>query len=201
MTASIFGCSAYLALNLAAAVYGKVEPVRGGAKPGALEAIVSILVATFFGGVMAARGTDLADLAVSGAVIVGLSAVIWTDLTRGIVADWFALPPLALVLILDALRGTIVAAAIAVALVTLPFAIAALVSKGKGLGFGDVKIVALGAAVMDAQTAILVYAAACFIACVVAVARRRRAEPFAFSPYLAAAIAVGLLLPAERAFR
>jgi hypothetical protein len=200
VTAAIFGCSAYLALNSAAAIYGKVEPVRGGAKPGAREATVSIVVATIFGGTLAARGTPLVDLAVADVVIVGLSGAIWTDRTRGTVADWFTLPPLGLVLGLAAFRGSIVATALAATLVTLPFAVAALVSKGKGLSFGDVTIVAIGAAVMDAQTAIIVYAAVCFIACAVAVARRRQTEPFAISPYLAAAIAVGLLFPAERTF-
>jgi hypothetical protein len=200
VTAAIFGSSAFLALNSAAAIYGTVESARGGAKPGTREAIVSIVVATIFGATLAARGTPLADLAVSDVVIAGLSGAIWTDRTRGAVADWFTLPPLGLVLGLAAFRGSIVATAIAVTLVTLPFAVAALASKGKGLSFGDVTIVAIGAAVMDAQTAIIVYAAVCFIACAVAIARRRRTQSFALSPYLAAAIAVGLLLPAERAF-
>jgi prepilin signal peptidase PulO-like enzyme (type II secretory pathway) len=84
---------------------------------------------------------------------------------------------------------------VSLAIVTIPFAIAAFASKGMGMGWGDVKLVALGAALLDIQTSILMYAAACMVACGIAFARRKRTEPIAFAPYLATAIAIGLIIP------
>jgi prepilin signal peptidase PulO-like enzyme (type II secretory pathway) len=55
-----------------------------------------------------------------------------------------------------------------------------------------VKLVALGGALLGMQTAILTYALAALVAIVVARVQRRAAEPLAFGPYLAGAIAIPL---------
>jgi len=64
------------------------------------------------------------------------------------------------------------------------------------MGWGDVKLAALGGAVLGVQTAILAAAGACLIATFVNVLQKRdKAQPIAFAPYLSSAIALGLLFP------
>jgi prepilin signal peptidase PulO-like enzyme (type II secretory pathway) len=60
------------------------------------------------------------------------------------------------------------------------------------MGWGDVKLVALGGAVLGIHAAVLAFAAACLIAVAVAALLKRRSEPIPFAPYLAVAIAVAL---------
>ena len=67
-----------------------------------------------------------------------------------------------------------------------------MLSKGRGLGWGDVKLVALGAAVLGLRTSVLAFSAACLLAVAIAVVRRRRHEPIAFAPYLAGSMTVAL---------
>jgi prepilin signal peptidase PulO-like enzyme (type II secretory pathway) len=76
----------------------------------------------------------------------------------------------------------------------LPFALAALLSKGRGMGWGDSKLAALGGAVLGLQLSLLTFAAACLALVAVGWIRNRRTEPMAFAPYLAVAIVFGLIL-------
>ena len=193
--AIVFGCSAYLAMQVAAFVYAKDAPLPGGPAPSRVPAAVLIVGSAFIGGVSALRGADLASLAIVELIVFALCAVIWTDVTRGFIGDWFTLPPLAFVIGIAAFEHKFVPIFVSLLVVTLPFAVAAFASKGVGMGWGDVKLVALGAALLDIQTSILMYAVACMVACGIAFARRKRTEPIAFAPYLATAIAVGMILP------
>jgi prepilin signal peptidase PulO-like enzyme (type II secretory pathway) len=195
VSAALFGCSAYLATRLAAVVYGNDAPLEDGPVPGRPPVIALVAIGAAIGAIAALRGADVPSLAIVDLIVFALCAVIWTDVTRGFIGDWFVLPPLGIVLVLGALKGDIVPMAVAIAIVTVPFAVAAFASKGMGMGWGDVKLVALGAALLDVQTSILMYAVACVVACGVAFARRKRAEPIAFAPYLAGAIALGMLFP------
>ena len=194
-SATVFGCSAFLAMQVASFVYAGDEPLADGPVPSKVPILAVIAVAAAIGGISAARGADLASLAIVDLIVFALCAVVWTDVTRGFIGDWFSLPPIALVLVLAIFKHDIVPVAAATAIVTLPFAAAAFLSKGRGMGWGDVKLVALGAALLDPQTSVLMYAVACMAACGVAVARRKRTEPVAFAPYLATAIAIGMVLP------
>jgi prepilin signal peptidase PulO-like enzyme (type II secretory pathway) len=83
---------------------------------------------------------------------------------------------------------------LASAVPAIPFAVMAWRTKGLGLGWGDVKLVALGGALLGMQTAILAFALAAIAAIVVARVQRRTSEPLAFGPYLVAAIAVPLTM-------
>jgi prepilin signal peptidase PulO-like enzyme (type II secretory pathway) len=65
------------------------------------------------------------------------------------------------------------------------------------MGWGDVKLAALGGAVLGAGAALIAFAAACLVAVGVAWARGRGAEPIAFAPYLVASIGAALLLGAS----
>ena len=197
-TALVFGCSAYLAMQIAAFVYAKDAPLEGGPVPSRVPAFALIAGAALVGAATAMRSPDLATLATIDLISISLVAAIWTDMTRGFIGDWFTIPPLVLVIAIALVEHKLVPVAISLAIVTIPFAIAAFASKGLGMGWGDVKLVALGGALLDVQTSILMYAVACMIACAIAFARRKRTEPIAFAPYLASAIAVGMILPSAQ---
>jgi Flp pilus assembly protein protease CpaA len=198
LSGTMFGASAFLALQLARRLYGDVVPFADGPRPGQLRPAVPIVIAAFLGALLAGLGDDLPTLAFFDAISFALCAVVWTDVTRGIVGDWFTLPVIGLALALAALRGDIFPVSLSAAFVTAPFAIAALTSRGRGFGWGDVKLVALGALVLDLQTSIIMFALTCLVASAIAYALKRGKEPLPLAPYLAAAIALGLLLPETR---
>jgi Flp pilus assembly protein protease CpaA len=194
-TAAAFGCTAYLAMRAAEFVYANDAPLEDGPTPGRVHTLVVLPLAFAIGAISASRGADVISLAIVDVIVAALCAVVWTDVTRGFIGDWFSLPPLALVLGLALFRHDLGPVAVEAGVVTVPFALAAYLSKGRGMGWGDVKLVALGAALLDPQISILMYAIACMLACGIAAARRKRAEPIAFAPYLAGAIALGMILP------
>jgi prepilin signal peptidase PulO-like enzyme (type II secretory pathway) len=141
-------------------------------------------------GALAAR-TGGAHLAVDAIVICALSAIWCTDSRYGIVPDVFTLIPLGLVLAIALIRHQpwpMISALIAF----VPFAALAAVSKGRGMGWGDVKLAALGGSVLGGETALLAFASGAFIAVMFAVLRGRRRQAIAFAPYLAGAIAIAL---------
>ncbi len=190
-----FGLCGYLATRLAERVYANDAPLEDGPAPASVPMAVLIGVAALVGAFEAMRAASFDTVAVACVVVIALCAAIWTDMTRGFIGDLFTLPALAVVLAAGAFEGAIGTMALSLAFATIPFAVAALLSKGLGMGWGDVKLVALGSALLDARTSILMYAAACIVACGVMLVRRRTGEPIAFAPYLAGAIAAGMLLP------
>jgi prepilin signal peptidase PulO-like enzyme (type II secretory pathway) len=126
-----------------------------------------------------------------GIVVLALAAIWCSDTSHGIVPDVFTLGPLAAILLVAVLmqQWWIVLSA---AVPFVPFAIAALLSKGRGMGWGDVKLVALGGALLGMQLSIVAFMAACIAAVVVSRFQRRATGPIAFAPYLCAAIGLSL---------
>lgn len=192
VTALAFAAFAYAGV-LAATTYWPKGPVMEGS-PRALDVppLTVILVgAALLGGICAFHGAPTETLAIV-AVMTGLLTAIWcVDVTRGIVPDALTLIPLLALLVAGLLTGRwyVLLAAIVPA---VPFAFMAWRTKGMGLGWGDVKLVALGGALLGMQTAILAFALASIAAIVVARVRRRATEPVAFAPYLVSAIALPL---------
>jgi prepilin signal peptidase PulO-like enzyme (type II secretory pathway) len=79
-------------------------------------------------------------------------------------------------------------------LVALPFALAATLSRGRGMGWGDVKLAALGGALLGAPAATLAFVLAALAAYAGSRFAGDRARPIAFAPYLAGGIAVVLIV-------
>lgn len=191
--AVFFGLASYVGILLAGTV--TASPFEDG--PDCVEPPVPWIVAgaAVIGGLLVARIAGPQNIVIEAIVICALSAVWCTDARYGIVPDAFTLIPLAIVLgiaFFEKQTWPIISSAIAF----VPFAGLAVVSKGRGMGWGDVKLAALGGAVLGGETALAAFAAGSVIAVLHAYARGRESRVIAFAPYLAGAIAFALPLAA-----
>lgn len=187
----LFAALAYLGTRAARLIVADLRPFDDGPPPRQPNVAALVALSALAGLVLAARGASVPELGMGAVLALALAGICYADMRCGLVPDVFTLAPLAAVLAGDALLHQW-GALLAVAIVAGPFALAAAVSRGRGMGWGDVKLVALGAAVLGAQLSLLAFAAACFAGVVIAVLRRRHSEPIAFAPYLAAGIAAVL---------
>ncbi len=193
MVAVVFGCIGFLAIQLSAFVCRSIVPFEDGPKPGRPPRIVLVVGAACVGGLLAWQlGLGL-GVGIYAFVVGALVACWYSDVLCGIIPDYFTLVPLAIVVLLRVLEHSWTNLLVTL-VVTGCFGAAALFSRGRGMGWGDVKLVALGAVVLGDRS-LLAFAAACLAAVVVAAVRRRRTEPIAFAPYLATAIAAAIALP------
>ena len=190
----VFGCVGFLSIQLSALVCRNVVPFDDGPKPGRPPVMALVIGAAIVGFSLSMRGATLPSLAIVGVLLVPLVACWYSDILCGIVPDYFTVLPLGLWLVFSVFVHNY-ASLMGAAVMFVPFAIFALLSKGRGMGWGDVKLAALGGAVLGAPTAMLAFAGACLVAVFVAAIRRRRTEPIAFAPYLAGAIAAALAFP------
>jgi len=191
LVAILYGCAAFLGIQLSAAICRNVTPFEDGPKPGKPPTPWLIGGAAAIGFTLALRGMPLPQVGLAGVLTVSLVASWYSDVRVGIVSDYFTLVPLGALALGSLIKGDY-GILIAAGAVTIPFAAAALFSRGRGMGWGDVKLVALGGAVLGIHAAVLALTAACLIAVAVAALLKRRSEPIPFAPYLAGAIAVAL---------
>jgi prepilin signal peptidase PulO-like enzyme (type II secretory pathway) len=187
------GAGAYAA----ARVCSRIVSFEDGPAPGTPRVALLIGAAALAGALEGGRGIAFPVLASAAMLCAALVGIWYCDVRRGIVPDVFTVLPLGAILLGAALFGqwlTVMSAAI----IVVPFAVAAAASRGRGMGWGDVKLVALGGAVLGVESAILAFGVACTTAVIVALARRRSREPIAFAPYLVAAIALSLTIGGPR---
>jgi prepilin signal peptidase PulO-like enzyme (type II secretory pathway) len=189
-----FAVAAYVGLRMSAMLCRTIEPFPDGPRPGNTPGLALIFGAFAVGYAVAVRGAGLPALLIILVLTASLVAAWASDVKCGIVPDSFTVVPLCGVLLVTVIEGD-VTPALSAAVAFVPFAIAALVSKGRGMGWGDVKLVALGAAVLGLQASMFAFGAACVIASAVAFARGRGKEPIALAPYLAGASAAALVVP------
>jgi prepilin signal peptidase PulO-like enzyme (type II secretory pathway) len=191
--ALLFACAAIAGIVLAAAICARVEGYADGPRPGTPPVVALIAGAALIGGVAGAHGAP-GRLGLVALVCAAFVAAWYCDVARGIVPDVFTLGPLALVAGLAFVwhdPRMLVSAGV----VFVPFALAAALSRGRGMGWGDVKLAAVAGAVLGASNALLACALAAFAAAVSA--RFGPAEPagaaprpLAFAPYIIAATAL-----------
>jgi leader peptidase (prepilin peptidase)/N-methyltransferase len=191
--AFFFAAAGYLGALLGTAISDRIAALPDG--PPQQQPPVSALIAAsaVIGAIVTPHAVAQSQLLLIALVCVALVGVWVTDARRGIVPDAFTLGPLAIMLVVALWKHEwwlFVSAAVPF----VPFAVAALLSRGRGMGWGDVKLVALGGAVLGAQLSVLAFAVACLAAVAVNYKRGHKRGAIAFAPYLAAAIGVTIPL-------
>jgi len=191
--AAFFGCLGVIAVQASRAVCRQVTPADDGPAPVKVFTPALVGAAAVLGGLLVARGALPLQVAIGAIVVFALVACWYSDAISGIVPDLFTLPPLAALLLFSFAKHDW-EIAISALIVFVPFAAAALFTRGYGMGWGDAKLVALVGAALGAPLAFAALTGACaaaFIGHRVAGAPRR---PIAFAPYIAAATAIALPL-------
>lgn len=189
---AFFALAAYVGILLAGTVRlpGPLEDGPVPHEPPTRWIVAGAAVAGAFITAHAGSGAQLALLAI---VIAALAAVWCTDARYGLVPDIFTLVPLGLILGIALFQKQPLLLASA-AIPFVPFAAAAALSKGRGMGWGDVKLAALGGAVLGAQIALPAFGLCCVAAVIYARLKGRAGQPIAFAPFMATAIAAGIPL-------
>jgi prepilin signal peptidase PulO-like enzyme (type II secretory pathway) len=196
IVATLLGGLFFTAAGIVGALLGitfadRLESLPGAPPPERAPIPLLVLGCALIGAFVTVHAFSPPQLVVIAIVCLALVAIWIVDARRGIIPDVFTLGPLGIILLV-AIWQHQWSYFISAAIPFVPFAVAALLSKGRGMGWGDVKLVALGGAVLGAQWAIIAFAVACLAAVAVCYARGRRKGPIAFAPYLTAAIGAAI---------
>ena len=187
--ALLFASAAIAGLVAAAAICSRIQGFEDGPKSGTPPIVALVAGAALIGGIAGAHA-DPARLGLVAIVTAAFVAAWYCDVARGAIPDVFSLGPLAAIAVLAFVwhdPRMIVSSLI----VVVPFSIAAYLSRGRGMGWGDVKLAAVAGAMLGASNALLALALAAFAAAVGAKFRRDSAlQPLAFAPYLIGATAL-----------
>lgn len=189
--ALLFACAAIAGMVLAAVICSRVEAYDDGPQTATPPVIALVAGAALIGGVAGAH-TDPTRLGIVALVCGAFVAAWYCDVARGVVPDVFTLGPLAMFAVL-AFVWHDPRAIVHAGIVFIPFALAAMLSKGRGMGWGDAKLAAVAGAVLGASGALLACAVAAFAAAVGAKFRPAGSpRPLAFAPYIIGACAMFL---------
>lgn len=189
-----FGGAALAGSVMARRLCAGCRPFADGPSPG--KPIVPVFVAgsALVGAGVAAHGVPPLHLISLAALSLALVGACSADILAGVIPDVFTLVPLG-ALIVTAFASSDFLLPISAAGVAVPFAAVAISSRGLGMGWGDVKLAALGGAMLGLQSAALAFSAACLVVGLrYAVARSRSSAPVAFAPYLVGAIAASIAI-------
>lgn len=190
--AVVFGAAAACGIAAANAMLPKLPRLADAPPATDFPPAALIAGAAIVGAAMGLRAPPLVVLVITAIVVVGLVAAWYCDAKTGIIPDVFTLVPLALVLIVGLAQQQWMVL-VSAAILFVPFAILALVSKGRGMGWGDAKLAALGGALLGVTNATVAFVLASFVAALAAWLKyRKRNAPIAMGPYLVAAIAAAL---------
>jgi len=197
----VFGCAAFLAMQLSEWLGTSSNHARLDVDQRSVQGltIVLTLCTALIGGILASRLVAIEPFVTLGVVCVALCAAWYSDTCFGYIPDYFTLLPLGLLILIAVFERHfnvfLIWALLWPAFVLfVPFGIAAALSKGKGMGWGDSKLAALGGAVLGFEMGLLTFAGACLALVAVAWIRGKRTTPVAFAPYLAVAIVLGVLV-------
>ena len=191
--AAIFGAAGWLGGMLADTWYRAVRSEADGPRPVVVPGWAFIAVPASIGAIVGTRGVGPLQGALLLTAVFALTVCASTDLRAGMLPDLFTLGPLAGVLALSAARRDWMPL-LGAAFAFVPFAATAAVSRGRGMGWGDVKLAALGGALIGMGGITLAVALAAAAAFIVGAVQGRAREPIAFGPYLAVSIGAGLAL-------
>ena len=194
--AGSFAAAGWIGAALSQALYGGLAPEIGGPPATDIPAWAFAAAAASVGLFVGLHDGEPVQIAMLWIVVVALTVCAATDFRAGLIPDLFSLGALLVVLGYALVRHdwTPFLGALFVA---VPFAAVAWFSRGRGMGWGDVKVAVLGGALLGLAGSTVAVALASLSAVIVGWARGRVREPIAFGAYLAAAI--GLLLAAGSA--
>lgn len=193
LVALFFGCIAFIAAQLSTSVCRNIVPADDGPSTSKPPYVILIAAAALLGAIFVVQGQQPLQLGIAAVVIFGLVACWCSDALCGFLPDTFTLGPLA-ALLLFALAQRDWEIIVSAVLIFVPFAGAALFSRGLGMGWGDAKLVALTGAALGAPLGALALAVACVVAVLVHRFGGARQSPIAFAPYIAALTGVALPL-------
>jgi prepilin signal peptidase PulO-like enzyme (type II secretory pathway) len=189
--AVFFGAAGRLGWLLSESWYGTIEREADGPPPLRIPSWLFVAVAACVGTSVGIHGASTLQAAVLIVAVLSLTVCAATDARTGMIPDLFTLGPLIVVLALSALRHEWAPLAGAV-FALVPFAAIAALSRGRGMGWGDVKLAAFGGALVGMGGITLAVAIASLAVIVSGVLNRRARTPIAFGPYLAVSIGTAL---------
>jgi len=192
--AILFAGLSFAATRTSRALCRNLVPFSDGPRAAKPPTLAFVGLAACLGGALGARHASVQELALAGLLTAALVACCYSDIAFGVVPDSFTLLPLAAVIALSAYERD-ARPALSALVVCVPFALAAYFSGGRGMGWGDVKLVTLAGAILGSQASFVAFSGACLVAAGTAFVCRRRSEPIAFVPYLAGSAALALTLP------
>ncbi len=202
--ALLFACAAIAGIVAASAICARVQAYDDGPQTGTPPIVALVAGAALMGAIAAAHAGPHADIGRLGlvAVVTGAFVAAWySDVARGVIPDVFSLGPLAVIGVLTFVWHD-PRMLISAVVIFIPFALAAYLSRGRGMGWGDVKLAAVAGAMLGASSALLALALAAFAAAVASRLSRRAlatvppsgdviiTRPVAFAPYLIGATAL-----------
>ncbi len=190
--ALLFACAAIAGLVAAAAICARVEAYDDGPQSGTPPVVAPRRRRRAASAASPARTPRSGGWAWSPIVTGAFVAAWYCDVARGVVPDVFSLGPLAVIAIL-AFTWHDPRMIVSALIVVIPFSIAAYLSRGRGMGWGDVKLAAVAGALLGASNALLALALAAFAAVrqrEVPARRNAAMQPLAFAPYLIGATAL-----------
>jgi len=193
LAAAGFAAVGSFAATLAAVLCRTLVAFDDGPRSGRPRPAMLVFAAAAVGASLAIHHADGRTYALGALLIASVVACTYCDVARGLIPDYFTLAPLVAVIGVS-LTAHDVQPVFAAMAIGAPFGLAALLSRGRGMGWGDVKFAALAGAVLGIERAICAFIAASLVAAGFALARRRRSEPIAFVPYLAGSAAAALAL-------
>lgn len=193
LAAFFFGCVAFIATQSSTSVCRDIAPADDGPPTAKPPYAVLVAGAAAVGAILVVQGQHPLQLGIAAIVIFALVACWCSDALCGFLPDTFTLGPLA-ALLLFALAQRDWEIIVSAAIIFVPFAAAALFSRGLGMGWGDAKLVALTGAALGAPLGALTLAVACAAAVIVHRFTGARQGPIAFAPYIAALTGAALPL-------
>lgn len=191
LSALIFAASGVVGVALAQLLVPGTEQTEGDP---ARKAPHSAIPATFMaaiGAVLALRGADAEQLAFVALLGVPLIGSWCADSRKGYVPDAFTLLPLAVIAIY-AVASHDWKILLFAAITFAAFACAALLSRGRGMGWGDAKLAGLAGAVLGLPWSFGVLGIACLAATVGSIIRDRGKSPIAFAFYVSICVLTSL---------
>jgi prepilin signal peptidase PulO-like enzyme (type II secretory pathway) len=193
ISAAVFALAGWGGALAGEALCANREPFDDGPAAVIVGRLPFAAIAGCVGVALAVQGASTVRLVMLAVVVLALAGCAAADLRCGILPDPLTLVPLALVVGTGAATHD-AAPAVGAAIIAVPFAVAALVTRGRGMGWGDVKLAALGGALLGAGGATVAFMFAAIAAYVIARATGSLRRAVAFGPYLAASIAASLAI-------